>query len=121
MFFCSRLRVPKRFTSTLYDISKLAARCSPSFDMEIHVQRSERMDLPQDQCEAMELVYIWETKGTPLAWRDAMRRSLRVISSKYVNEQHKTRTQRILRFDVYFLLHEQFCFQCHQLSMSFPK
>ena len=64
--------------------------------MALHLIQSEKLMLPEDIYEAKELVYRWETKGTPQKWGDFMRRSIQVISGKY-KQNEKIECQTVLR------------------------
>ncbi len=64
--------------------------------MAIYLIQSERLIMPADEYEAKDLVYKWETEGTPEKWRNHMRRSVQIYSGKYKGDE-KRECQGVLR------------------------
>ena len=65
--------------------------------MALYLIQSERLMIPEDEYVARDLVFQWETKGTPPGWRDFLRRSVQIISGKYKGDAEKKECTDVLR------------------------
>ena len=57
-----------------------------------------KLILPEDEIEARDRVFKWETVGVPREWEEYFNRSLQVYSFGYENDRHKDRCQDVLIF-----------------------